>query len=130
MVALDSNVFVYALEAHPDFGPAARHWLKTTDQPIIASELVFAEVLAAPSIRTAHAEQSLLSALESLDISWRNASKQVMLTAAAVRRQYPSVKLVDAMHLATAQVAGADTFVTNDAQLVKLKLPNITIRGL
>lgn len=47
-------------------------------------------------------------------------SRVVLAQAAAVRAKYPSVKLPDAIHAATALAHGCTTFLTNDARFATI----------
>lgn len=49
-----------------------------------------------------------------------NIDEAIMLESARLRANFPSLKMPDAIHLATALEAEADCFITNDARLAKI----------
>jgi predicted nucleic acid-binding protein len=130
MIGLDTNVFIYVLNADSQFGPEAAKLLKTIQQRKAASELVFAEILASPRLQDASLQNKALSFLNALDIEWQKVTKDVLFEAAHLRRLQPSCKLADAIHIASAITAQAEAFVTNDQDLVLLKDIGIDIRSL
>ena len=120
-VAIDTNILIYVLQGHGEFGEAARLVLSSFDKSdLLASEAVFAEILC-NSVFTGN-ETALKRAkrfLEESDITYIPTSRQVYLDAAKLRRLRPTIKLPDAIHLASAWSNQADVFVTNDDLLVR-----------
>lgn len=122
-VALDSNTLIYAVEQVQGFYPLVRPLFEQAEQGrvrFVASELLIAEVLVRPE-READAE---LLALYDLALGpgddatgWIETvpvSRAVLRRTARVRASY-GLKTPDAIHAATALLAGVDEFVTNDA---------------
>jgi predicted nucleic acid-binding protein len=130
MIALDTNIFIYVLNADSRFGPGAAKLLKTIQQPKVASELVFAEILASPKLLDASLQNKALSFLNAIDIEWQKVTKEVLFEAAHLRRLQPSCKLADAIHIASGITRQAEAFVTNDQDLIRLKNVGIDIRSL
>lgn len=130
MIALDTNVFIYVLEGNEKFGAASAALLKNNTEQLVASELVYAEVLASSKLSDTNLQTAALSFLDSLGVTWIKVTRQVLLEAANMRRHQPSCKLADAIHLASAITAQAETLVTNDHALVQCKMRGISVRNL
>lgn len=130
-LALDSNVFIAYLQQDDAFFEFAKEVLKkvsTGENEAVFSALVFGEVMYGP-----HPNSSLGAVKEFFDelgsANSISADKDVCLKAAELRQQHTSLKLPDAIHLATAILAKADIFVTADKPLVKISSHEIkTIR--
>ena len=54
----------------------------------------------------------------------------ISLTAAALRRQFRSLKTPDSLQLATALVSKAEVLYTKDQRLTAVSLPNLSIQTL
>jgi predicted nucleic acid-binding protein len=135
---LDSNVFIYAVEN-------SHQWAEMTEDLLgaieagriraVASELVLAEVLAKPfadgNMKHVARYKQLLSPRQQLSIA--DVSRDVLIHAAQLRGD-KNLKLFDAIHVATAQMAHCDYFLTQDERLGRtlndrpkwLKLSEIT----
>ena len=129
MIALDTNVFIYILNGHEQFGPLAAKLLKSSG-PKMASRLVYAEVLSSPKLEDEILRSKVLLFLDELDIKWQEINDNVNIEAARLRRQQPKLKLVDALHLASAIISNAEAFFTNDKDLQLLKTIGLEIKGL
>lgn len=129
MIAIDSNVFIYVLNAHPEFGPRAKKTLERSDAKV-ASELIFAEILSSPKLEASNLRTETLDFLEVLPLEYLEVTRQVLSLAAGLRRRFKVLKLADAIQLATALDAGAQEFITNDQELVKLRVPDLKIAAL
>ena len=124
-VYLDTNVFVYALEEHPTYAPALAELFDAIDAGTlhaVKSELALGEGLVKPfmdgDVRLQAAYQDAIRESSSLHVA--AVSRQVLVGAARVRAENPSIKLPDAIHDATAQQEACDTFLTNDVRLRQL----------
>lgn len=120
VIAIDSNIFIYLLEANPSFGQKAYDLFVNLEKqkiPVVASELVFAEVLASKQITDAQAKL-LTNKLSNLDVNFMPVDKQVLLKAASLRRKY-NLGFADSIHVSSAIIAGAEEFITNDHALLK-----------
>lgn len=131
-IAIDSNVFIYVLEQNREFWQDALAVLKTVESGMvigIASQLVCLEVLSDAKLTSkqlATTEHFLAASLA----MFVDVDRAVLLEAARLRREHKALKTPDAIHLTTAIAHRCDYFVTNDAALLKLKLPNIKIINL
>jgi len=120
-VALDTVVFIYAFERHPQCGARAQVIFQALEAGRcqgIASVLALGEILAGVQ-KAAHADLQLryrdvLTRFPNLTLL--DAGVAVMETMADLRARY-GIPTPDAIHLATALVGGARAFVTNDLRL-------------
>jgi predicted nucleic acid-binding protein len=122
VVGIDTVVWIYALEHHPDFGEGAAAVLAAVEAGEIAgviSTLVLAELLVGPfrsggaTLADRYAER--LTTFPHLRVVAPDAA--VCRVAARLRAGAPALRLPDAIHLATCLTAGATAFVTNDARV-------------
>ena len=118
---LDSNIFIYAVERSHRWAEAAEDLLRAVEEKTVravASELVLAEVLAKPFVDQNFEHigryKSLLSSGGGL--SMIAVSRDVLMLAAQFRGD-KGLKLFDAIHVATAQLASCDYFLTHDERL-------------
>lgn len=122
-IYLDANVFIYALEGTEPWVEAVRPLFRLIDAAqceAVTSELTLAEVLVRPmreenDILVQRYERLLrprpgFSVVPVLASTWREA---------AALRAGTSLRLPDAVHLATAQAEGCDFVVSNDAKLAQ-----------
>ena len=123
-LALDSNVFIAALSGREQHSAIAQHLIRAIargDYKALASSVVFGEVL------------SINSQPHTLDLSGFfalipylttvPADDVVCVKAGQLRADYSkSLRLPDALHLATALFANADIFITNDKKLATVAI--------
>lgn len=120
-VYLDSNIFIYAVQKSDRWAKPAEALLKAIDEQkvrAVASELVLAEVLSKPFAlgNTRHIEQYQRLLSTGSGLSMVNVSRDVLVLAAELRGEM-GLKLLDAIHLATARYANCDYFLTEDERL-------------
>lgn len=124
---LDANVFIYALNGHPEFAAASRAILERIEQgqPAVASLLVLTEVMR-------REKPIVLEAIEATrNLIFLDVDRTTSLAAAQLLADSgKKLKTVDAVHLATATQAGAEIFWTNDLQLKKVTVPGLSIKTL
>ena len=118
LVYFDTNPVIYSVERHPVYGLLVQPlWqaAKAKTIEIVSSELVLMESLVGPlksgDAALAHAYEQLFQQARTrlLPIT------QSILREAARLRATTRLKTPDALHAATAQLAGCVLFVTNDA---------------
>jgi predicted nucleic acid-binding protein len=112
---------VYAVEGYPRFAQELRELFRAIDKgqlSAVTSELTLAEVLVKP---LADHNDDLCRLYETTLWTSRGLSvlpvTRAILRGAAQLRASTNVRLPDAIHLATANAAGCDSFLTNDQQL-------------
>lgn len=130
-IYLDTNVIIYAVEGFADLAGNIQALLRALDEAeivAVTSELTLAEVLVKPlrdqNQIVQQAYQTFLTptpVLQPVPIS-RN-----ILEEAARLRATKRLKLPDAIHLATANLNGCDSFLTNDDLFKSVSAANIKI---
>lgn len=121
-IGLDTNLFIYYFQRHPHFGPLVREVfrslsLRQTTQS--TSVLTITELLSFKATEDAlHRLEHELTTMPFLTII--DVNKDIARHAAKIRRVY-GFRFVDAIQLATALHAGADSFITNDKKLTHFK---------
>ena len=121
-VYLDANVFIYAFET---IGARSDHawWLLEAieDNELlgVTSELTLAELLVGPmqtgDDELAKGYQSMIAPGESFEVA--PVSRNILIEAAMLRSTTRSLKLPDAIHVASARIAGCQFIVGNDRRL-------------
>lgn len=115
MIFVDSVILIDAIDGTPALQEAARATL--AGNPCHASELALSELLVIP-IRlgvTLGPYENLLSGLILHPVD-----RRVLRRAAELRATVPGLKTPDAIHAATATLAGATGFVTRDAGFARV----------
>jgi predicted nucleic acid-binding protein len=116
-VYIDTPVFIYTLENHPDFYPLLKPlWAKfeQNEVSIVCSELIITEALVSPlrggNVNSiANCEQLMFHA----GINLIPIDRNILLSATNLRVRY-RLKTPDAIHAATARSIGCNRFITND----------------
>lgn len=133
VVALDSNIFIRALDDPGFLGEQSRDLLEDFRQSLqktAISVIVLEEFFV--KVYREKREKDLESILEfiTLDglVQLVDVTRQIALLAAKIRSQY-NIKAPDALHLASAIDVGAKVFITTDKKLPR-KIGKLTIRVL
>lgn len=119
---LDTNVFIYALNGFPAYAPTLTALFSAVDSDdlsVVTSELTLAELLIIP-FRHENTEEErrcrmILHPRRSLSL--RPIGVDVFEAMARLRATSPAMRTPDAIHIATAQLAKCDVFLTNDRRL-------------
>jgi predicted nucleic acid-binding protein len=120
-VALDTVVFIYALEGHSEFGDRAKYLLEQIEVGEIkgfACDLVLAELMVKP-LRLGKpeiAEEYATDLPQFPNLTFRPVTRDVVIAAARLRGS-KNIGLIDALHLASARLSECDAFVTNDVAI-------------
>jgi predicted nucleic acid-binding protein len=125
--AFDADVLIYAVVSGHPLGRRVRALFPTEPGGVagIGSVLLLPEVLAKPMRNGATAEVTALSRLLSrLDLRPVDPVTAELATSLAASHR---LRAVDAVHLATAVVAGADRFLTNNRRDFPQEIPEIDI---
>ena len=125
-VAIDTNIFVYLVEASERYGELAKAlfaWVKRSGNSAVASTIVVTELLV-PLYKEASREQERSEIFSVLarypNLEWIAADLVIADLAAQCRARY-GLKTPDALHAATAIHAGATGFVTNDVSFNRVE---------
>jgi len=135
-VYLDTNVFIYALNGFPPYVPLLTELFDAIGAGslvAIASELALAELLVIPFRHADASEEQRCRAIfrASPGVELQPVSIAVLEGVARLRAALSTVRTPDAIHIATAQLAGCDFFVTNDAHLRAVgELPVVLLSAL
>lgn len=129
---LDTAPIIYYIEAHPQFGSLAREvvgLVKSGSCQGVTSVITLAEVLPKP---TAKGEDALAKRFSDLLKHGKNLrlieiSTEIAEFAGELRGNYPFLKSMDAMQIATAIIFKADAFVTNDDKLKRVSDMNVLV---
>jgi len=130
LVYVDAQILIYTVERHPQYLEALLPlWQASRDDrlEIITSELSVLEVITGPMRK---GNQILIDAYEEFltgtEIRLVPIDMQILRNAARLRAE-TSLRTPDAIHAATAALAGCDTFITNDLAFRLLSSPNVQI---
>lgn len=127
-IYLDSCIFIYHFEKHPQFGEKASKIFQATERgshKIVASTLVMHELMSGfSSENDALSNQIYGLLITHPKIEWTDFNLDLANTSALLRADL-GLKTPDAIHLATAIRSQCSKFYTEDRQLKnqKLKLP-------
>jgi predicted nucleic acid-binding protein len=121
-VYLDTNVFIYALNGFPVYAPTLKELFAAVESggmSAATSELTLAEMLIVPFRHgNAEEEQRCRMILHPRPyLSLLPVSIDVLEAMARLRATLPAMRTPDAIHVATAQLAKCDVFLTNDRRL-------------
>jgi len=121
-IYLDTNVFIAAFEsagAHADHAWSLLIAIQQGEAKAATSELTLSEILVKPISQgaegLARAYESIISPDDTLDVL--EVSRDVLVGAARLRAANRSLRLPDAIHVASAQKAGCHYFITGDERL-------------
>lgn len=125
VTAFDSDVLIYAGTGHPLGGPV-RECLEAAEATAIGSVLLLTEVLAKPQRIDPHSAElleleNLLARVTLLPLDL-DAGEFALELATAYK-----LRAADAAHLATAIIAGADQFLTNNRKDFPKSIAEIAI---
>jgi predicted nucleic acid-binding protein len=125
MIALDTAPIIYYVEAHPEFGPKIRPILDAIIQGEInatVSSLAHTELLTLP---LKNQDEHLIETYDQLLRGTKHLHTQPVTTdiarAAVVLRATYGLRTPDAIHMATAILANAECFITNDHKLCRVQ---------
>ena len=117
LTVLDAGVVIGILDAGDAHHVAARRVLRVAlergDQLVLPASAL-AETLVGPSRVGPRAVEVVQRLLDRLPVTVEPIDEEVALEAAATRAAHPSLRLPDALVIATASLLGADRLVTTD----------------
>jgi predicted nucleic acid-binding protein len=127
---LDAGVIIAFLDGHDAHHDAATSALATAleqaDQLSIAASAL-AECLVGPARRSTKAVELVRTAIGRLPASVVLLDEQIATQAAVLRARHRTLKLPDALVIATAEAAGADRLITTDRQWPTAKAMKLTV---
>lgn len=117
-IALDTSIFIYALEAHPKYAGLADQvfeWLEEPGHGAVTSTITMTELLVQPYREEAEGRVNAFYGLLSTypNLTWIPPDLEVADLAARLRARY-RLRTPDALQAATALRSGATGLVTND----------------
>src|SRR5262249_16407811 len=132
LVALDTVAWIYEFGANPVFGPVTnvlfRDGFGAGRFSASCSLLVLGELLVQPLAqgRLDLADRYRHIIVSGPDVTVWDVSREVLEAAASLRARY-RVKMLDAIHVASAAVHRADSFITNDEGLRRIQEVRVLI---
>lgn len=127
-IALDSNIFIYNLEQNSkfiQFTDSIFKGLISNDLNGVTSIITLTEILSYPQTE-AQAGKITDDFLNTPNLTVLEIDKKIAIEAARIRRSY-RYPIPDAVQIATAVEAKAQTFITNDRRLKTFKELPITL---
>jgi predicted nucleic acid-binding protein len=117
LVYLDANPIIYAVEKHPVYAPLLQPlWqaAQASTIEVVTSDLALMETLVGP-LKTGNTglAQTYEQVLSGTDLRLLPISQAILREAARLRAT-TKLKTPDALHAATAQLAGCVQFISND----------------
>ena len=133
-VYLDANIFINAVEGFAPYDAILREMFTLIEQRSIrvaTSEITLAEVLVLPLRENrsdlADTYHGLLSPTGPIQVV--SVSREILVRSAELRAQ-AALKPFDAIHVATARIAKADVFLSDDRRLDSAPIPKMTLENL
>lgn len=133
-VYLDANIFIYLLEGYAEFASVLLQLVDLIDAGKVqafTSELSLAETLVKPimdgNLNLQHLYETTIQTSASLQVC--PLTRDILMLAAKLRaksKKSSSIRLPDAIHIATAQVHQCQYFVTND-KILKNCVSNLEV---
>jgi predicted nucleic acid-binding protein len=128
LIYWDTMLFVYLIEYYPEHGPRTeeiRNKMQERGDSLCTSVFTVGELLTGFYKRGAHdLAAEIRESLQPPAVQLLPFDPEVAERYARIRAQHP-VSAPDAIHLATASIAGANLFLTNDRKISKLTIPGI-----
>jgi predicted nucleic acid-binding protein len=131
-VYFDANVFIHALNGFPSYALTLRELFQAVESggvSAVTSELTLAELLIIPfrhgNIEEERRCRMILRPRSHLQLIPVNTD--VLEATARMRAALPAMHTPDAIHGATARLAGCDVFLTNDRHLKTISGLQITL---
>lgn len=130
LIHLDAGVIIAFLDAEDVHHDAARSAiagaLENADRLSIAASAL-AECLVGPARRGPRAVEVVMTLLERLPVSVVDLDAGIAVRAAGLRSRHRSLKLPDALVLATAEQSDADRLITTDRQWPTARALKLTV---
>lgn len=119
-VYVDTNIFIYLIDGTPDFRQRASQELADLQRTgsIVTSELTLGECLrGALRLSNTESARTYSQMLENAGFISLIPVTRTVIKRAAMLGSLLNLKLIDAIHVATAEISGCDGFLTNDRRI-------------
>jgi len=119
LTVVDAGVVIAFLDANDVHHPAAHMALddaRNRSDRLVMPASVYAEILVGPSRRGASAVATVNDLVDRLPIDIEPIGREIAAAAAGFRARHRSVRLPDALVIATAGHLGADHLITTDRE--------------
>ncbi|MCC6144490.1 MAG: type II toxin-antitoxin system VapC family toxin [Candidatus Hydrogenedentes bacterium] len=117
---LDTNLLIAWMEEIPPYGEPLAELIESQSHTVVSSELSVAECLVQPfKQKNTVAANAYLELLDREVITFYHVSRTILIQSAEKRSQY-SLKLPDAIHIATAIFHDCAAFLTCDRDFRKV----------
>ncbi len=125
MIYIDTNIFIYLFEQHPDFGEKVVQTIDALreNNQLICSALTVTECLA----QVTEVTLDTFLAMPGLHMAILDAN---LAAEAGHLQRETHLRIGDAIHLATAVQYKAELFFTNDKQLAKIAAKYLAVKTL
>jgi predicted nucleic acid-binding protein len=130
LTVLDAGVVIAGLDAddaHYAAAGVALNAARNRGDSFVLPASAYAEVLVRPAARGPATVARVDAALDGLAISIADADRDIARLAATLRARHPSLRLPDALVIATAVELGADHLLTTDRRWKSLR--RLGLRG-
>ena len=130
LTVLDAGVVIAGLDAddaHSAAAGVALNAARVRGDSLVLPASAYAEVLVRPAARGAATVARVDAALDGLAISIADADREIVRRAATLRGRHPSLRLPDALVIATAVELDADHLLTTDQRWKTLR--RVGLRG-
>ena len=126
----DTNVFIYALDMGMDEAQRVLEEAIMSDSAVTSAITIMEYCTGIYRKATEKEVKAFRNFIEENYIHVSSADKETALLAAKLRGDNTSLKLLDALQLATAVKEGCEVFYTNDKRLRNLQGINLEIRAI
>jgi predicted nucleic acid-binding protein len=133
VISYDTNVLIYALENVSPWAAAAQATVREGEQDgAVLSILAWQELMSGAVLHGSGLDAVLAESLGQLGVTkFVPVSQAICERAVSLARRFGrQIYGYGAVHLATALGHKAGVFVTNDKELLKLRIDGLDIRGL
>ena len=124
----DSMLFIYLLEANPDFGERVQ---QMHEAMLRRGDILCTGIFTVGEVLTGPRKRNDVAGINGLKKFFASKDVEILPFTIEAADRYSMIRAelrvsqADGIHLATAAAAGVDLFVTNDDKLQKLVIPGI-----
>ena len=124
----DSMIFIYLLEANPQFGARVQ---RMNDAMLRRGDILCTSIFTVGEVLTGPRKRNDVAGINGLKKFFASKDAEILPFTIDAADRYSMIRAesrvsqADGIHLATAAAAGVDLFVTNDEKLRSLAIPGI-----